>query len=128
MATGIAQAELIAVLAAVTDEEPRVMTVAAGQALPSGPFVSSHRSLQAGLRDWIDGRDVEIRDFTALGALQGDSWRDIVARAKVPRLIRTLVGLRAGMCFSCITGPDARSVVKRRLELQRSRTMNFSFG
>ncbi|VDC20203.1 hypothetical protein XINFAN_00371 [Pseudogemmobacter humi] len=54
LATGIAQAELIAVLAAVTDEEPRVMTVAAGQALPSGPFVSSHRSLQAGLRDWIE--------------------------------------------------------------------------
>lgn len=54
--TGLAQAELIAVLAAVTGDAPRVMTVAAGEALPSGPFTSSHRSLQAGLRDWIESQ------------------------------------------------------------------------
>ena len=56
MTTGLAQAELIAVLAAVTGDAPRVMTVAAGGALPSGPFTSSHRSLQAGLRDWIESQ------------------------------------------------------------------------
>lgn len=56
LAIGFAQAELIAVLAAVTGNEPRVMTVAAGGALPSGPFESSHRSLQAGLRDWIESQ------------------------------------------------------------------------
>ncbi|WP_226934462.1 NUDIX hydrolase [Pseudogemmobacter faecipullorum] len=54
MTNGLGQAELIAVLAAVTGEEPRVMTVAAGQALPSGPFISGHRSLQSGLRAWIE--------------------------------------------------------------------------
>ena len=54
MVTGSAEAELIAVLTAVTEAQPKVMTVGAGQALPSGPFVSSHRSLQAGLRDWIE--------------------------------------------------------------------------
>ncbi len=54
--TGLAHAELIAVLAAVTGNDPRVMTVDAGQALPSGPFVQSHRSLQAGLRDWIESQ------------------------------------------------------------------------
>lgn len=56
MTGDLAQAELIAVLVAVTDESPRVMTLAAGHALPSGPFVSAHRSLQAGLRDWVEAR------------------------------------------------------------------------
>jgi sugar phosphate isomerase/epimerase len=35
-----------------------------------------------GLRNWIDGRDVEIRDFTALGALTDTIWRDIAAKVK----------------------------------------------
>lgn len=48
-----AHAELIAVLAAVTGGEPRVMTVSAGDRLPSGPFELGHRSLQAGLREWV---------------------------------------------------------------------------
>jgi hypothetical protein len=45
--------ELIAVLTAVTAEEPRVMTVRNGDALPSGPFELGHRSLQSGLREWV---------------------------------------------------------------------------
>lgn len=49
----IAHTELIAVLSAVTGEQPRVMTVRRGQALPSGPFETEHRSLQSGLRAWI---------------------------------------------------------------------------
>jgi len=51
---GTVAAELIAVLVAVTDGEPRVLTVQDGAALPSGPFVSGHRSLQAGLRAWVE--------------------------------------------------------------------------
>jgi hypothetical protein len=47
-------ADLIAVLAAVTDGEPRVMTVAEGNALPAGPFEPGHRSLQTGLRAWVE--------------------------------------------------------------------------
>lgn len=54
MHTAMAHAELIAVLTAVTGDEPRVMTVRGGDALPSGPFEVSHRSLQAGLREWIE--------------------------------------------------------------------------
>ena len=50
----LAVAELIAVLAAVTDGEPRVLTIAGGQALPSGPLEPGHRSLQAGLRAWVE--------------------------------------------------------------------------
>jgi len=45
--------ELIAALTAVTSDVPRVMTVRAGEALPSGPFELGHRSLQSGLREWI---------------------------------------------------------------------------
>ncbi|MCL7998818.1 hypothetical protein M8994_11230 [Brucella sp. 21LCYQ03] len=48
-----AHTELIAALCAVTGEQPRVMTVRQGLALPSGPFESEHRSLQAGLRAWV---------------------------------------------------------------------------
>ncbi len=47
-------ADLIAVLAAVTEGEPRVMTVREGNALPSGPFEPGHRSLQSGLRAWVE--------------------------------------------------------------------------
>ncbi|MFJ1299650.1 NrtR DNA-binding winged helix domain-containing protein [Pseudomonadota bacterium AL_CKDN230030165-1A_HGKHYDSX7] len=47
-------AELVAVLIAVTAGEPRVLTTDAGQALPAGPFELSHRSLQAGMRDWVE--------------------------------------------------------------------------
>lgn len=46
--------DLIAVLVAVTDGEPRVMTLGDAAGLPSGPFESGHRSLQAGLRDWVE--------------------------------------------------------------------------
>jgi len=46
--------DLIAVLVAVIAGEPRVMTVKAGAALPSGPFELGHRSLQFGLRAWVE--------------------------------------------------------------------------
>ena len=94
---------LIAVLVAVRDERPRVLTIG-GQALPSGPFELMHRSLQSGLRDWVEqqtrqpigyveqlytfadrdrggepGRMVSI-SYLGLtrerGAGQGSSWRD----------------------------------------------------
>lgn len=53
MTIGLAHAELMAVLVAVTGDEPRVMTIRGGDALPSGPFEMGHRTLQAGLREWI---------------------------------------------------------------------------
>ncbi len=53
MSYDIAHTELIAVLTAVTAEQPRVMTVRQGHALPSGPFEIEHKSLQAGLRAWV---------------------------------------------------------------------------
>ncbi|SLN71642.1 hypothetical protein ROA7450_03944 [Roseovarius albus] len=56
MLNELAPIELIAILAAVTDNQPRVMTLRGGEALPSGPFESSHRSLQSGLRAWIEAQ------------------------------------------------------------------------
>ncbi len=47
-------ADLIAVLVAVTGDRPRVMTVQDGLALPSGPFAHDDRSLQSGLRSWVE--------------------------------------------------------------------------
>lgn len=46
--------ELVAVLVAVTNGEPRVLTTDDASALPAGPFELSHRSLQAGLRAWVE--------------------------------------------------------------------------
>lgn len=47
-------ADLIAVVIAVTEGEPRVLTISQAQALPSGPFELGHRSLQSGLRAWVE--------------------------------------------------------------------------
>lgn len=47
-------ADLIAVIVAVTDQDPRILTLHEAAALPSGPFESGHRSLQAGLRAWVE--------------------------------------------------------------------------
>ena len=46
--------DLIAVVVAVTDREPCVLTIGQANALPSGPFELGHRSLQSGLRDWVE--------------------------------------------------------------------------
>lgn len=49
-------ADLIAVVIAVTSGFPRVLTIRQGPALPSGPFEPGHRSLQSGLRAWVERR------------------------------------------------------------------------
>ena len=49
-------ADLVAVLVAVTDGEPKIMTIANDGALPSGPFEFAHRSLQTGLRAWVEAQ------------------------------------------------------------------------
>jgi hypothetical protein len=54
VSTDAASIELTAVLVAVTDEEPRILTIKDGKSLPCGPFASNHRSLQTGLRSWVE--------------------------------------------------------------------------
>jgi hypothetical protein len=49
--------ELTAVVVAVTAREPRVLTIHDPghlEALPTGPFESGHRTLQIGLRSWVE--------------------------------------------------------------------------
>jgi hypothetical protein len=46
--------ELTAVLVAVRSGDPQVMTIRGGDALPSGPLEHQHRSLQTGLRAWVE--------------------------------------------------------------------------
>jgi hypothetical protein len=49
-----ASIELTAVLVAVTAEEPRILSIKDGKALPSGPLESGHRTLHMGLRSWVE--------------------------------------------------------------------------
>jgi hypothetical protein len=46
--------ELNAVLVALIDEEPQVLTLEEGALLPSGPFETDHPTLQAGVRAWVE--------------------------------------------------------------------------
>ena len=46
--------ELNAVLVALTDDAPQVLTLEDGALLPSGPFESEHPTLQTGLRAWVE--------------------------------------------------------------------------
>ena len=49
-------AELVAVLVAVTQGQPRVLVTREGWLLPAGPFEAEHRSLQRGLRAWVEAQ------------------------------------------------------------------------
>ena len=46
--------ELNAVLVALIDDEPQVLTLEDGALLPSGPFEGDHPTLQAGVRAWVE--------------------------------------------------------------------------
>lgn len=47
-------AELVAVLVAVTQAQPRVLTTHCARALPAGPLEQRHQSLQNGMRQWVE--------------------------------------------------------------------------
>jgi hypothetical protein len=46
--------ELSAVIVAATSGRARVLTVSNGEAIPSGPFQPEHRTLELGLRAWVE--------------------------------------------------------------------------
>ncbi|MGX9182017.1 NUDIX hydrolase [Mesorhizobium sp. BHbdii] len=48
------KADLIAVVVAVNEGAPSVLTIGKADGLPSGPFELAHRSLQQGLRAWVE--------------------------------------------------------------------------
>ncbi|RUV09459.1 hypothetical protein, partial [Mesorhizobium sp. M5C.F.Ca.IN.020.32.2.1] len=49
-----AKVELTAVVVAVSENEPCVLTIGQADTLPSGPLALEHRSLQSGLRAWVE--------------------------------------------------------------------------
>ncbi len=51
---GSGTTEVVAVLIAITDHKARVLTVDQGKLLPNGPLMPLHRSLQAGVRQWVE--------------------------------------------------------------------------
>ncbi|WP_027038532.1 NUDIX hydrolase [Mesorhizobium ciceri] len=51
---GEAKVDLIAVVVAVNDGEPCLLTIGEADTLPSGPFALEHRSPQSGLRGWVE--------------------------------------------------------------------------
>ncbi|AMN66904.1 hypothetical protein [Psychrobacter sp. P11G5] len=51
---GSGTTEVVAVLIAITDHTARVLTVDQGKLLPNGPLMPLHRSLQAGVRQWVE--------------------------------------------------------------------------
>ncbi|MBV9655884.1 MAG: hypothetical protein JOZ42_15120 [Acetobacteraceae bacterium] len=48
--------ELIAVIVASSGGAARILTIGGGDRLPSGPLESRHRSLQSGLRAWVEAQ------------------------------------------------------------------------
>lgn len=51
---GSGTTEVVAVLIAITEHTARVLTVDQGKLLPNGPLMPLHRSLQAGVRQWVE--------------------------------------------------------------------------
>ncbi|WP_350560575.1 NrtR DNA-binding winged helix domain-containing protein [Psychrobacter sp. CAL346-MNA-CIBAN-0220] len=51
---GSGTTEVVAVLIAITDHTARVLTVDQGKLLPNGPLMPLHRSLQSGVRQWVE--------------------------------------------------------------------------
>jgi len=49
-----AGADLIAVVVTVSNGDPRILTIDRFDSLPSGPFEAGNRSLQSGLRAWVE--------------------------------------------------------------------------
>ncbi|ANY14943.1 NUDIX hydrolase [Bordetella pseudohinzii] len=76
-------AELVAVLVAVTAGQPRVLTTDGGQLLPAGPFELSHRSLQAGLRAWVETQTHHPLGYVEQLYTFADSDRSNAAGARV---------------------------------------------
>lgn len=50
----LVRTELVAVLVAVNQGQPRVLTTSEGRCLPAGPLENTHHSLQMGLRAWVE--------------------------------------------------------------------------
>lgn len=50
----LCETELVAVLVSISQNTPHVLTLDNGLSLPSGPLTVEHRSLQKGMRNWVE--------------------------------------------------------------------------
>src|SRR5215813_10411259 len=78
--------ELNAVLVALIDGAPQVLTLEEGALLPSGPFESDHPTLQTGLRAWVErqthhplGYVEQLYTFADRNRAEAQSGRRIVS-------------------------------------------------
>src|SRR6516165_2294636 len=80
---------LSAVIVAATTEEPRVLTLRFGQespqALPSGPLEVDHRTLEVGLRSWVERQTAQKLGYVEQLYTFGD--RDRVEDAHAGRAL-----------------------------------------
>lgn len=73
--------DLTAVIVAVTEGQPRVLTVAgdAGESLPSGPLARQHRTLEQGLRAWVEAQTGQSLGYVEQLYTFGDLDRQLAA-------------------------------------------------
>ena len=75
--------DLTAVIVAVKDGQPRVLTVGGGpagvpEALPSGPLAREHRTLEQGLRSWVEAQTGQSLGYVEQLYTFGDLDRQLV--------------------------------------------------
>ncbi len=84
--------DLTAVVVAVTDGEPRVLTVppadaAVSDSLPSGPLEPGHRTLEQGLRAWVEQQTGQTLGYVEQLYTFGDAGRRAAAPAGRSRVL-----------------------------------------
>jgi hypothetical protein len=84
-------ADLTAVVVAVTDGQPRVLTLdgAPGELerLPSGPFEAQHRTLEQGLRGWVESQTRQSLGYVEQLYTFGDRDRHLPSGAGPSRVL-----------------------------------------
>ncbi|OGA21045.1 MAG: hypothetical protein A3I01_01740 [Betaproteobacteria bacterium RIFCSPLOWO2_02_FULL_65_24] len=82
--------ELSAVIVAVSNDEPKVLAVRSGAApdtLPSGPLESRHRTLEAGLRSWVERQTRQTLGYVEQLYTFGDRDRLVPGADKRVRML-----------------------------------------
>ncbi len=84
---------LSAVIIAARTQEPRVLTIRVdgAEALPSGPLEAEHRTLEIGLRNWVERQTSERLGYVEQLYTFGD--RDRVAAVDAPALVVAYLAL-----------------------------------
>ena len=80
---------LSAVVVAVTGDEPKVLAIRSDgpDALPSGPLESQHRTLESGLRSWVERQTSQSLGYVEQLYTFGDSNRIVSGSAEIERVL-----------------------------------------